>query len=47
MSKCVAVAFAGAAAAASAGPLTKGGLIGVVADWFEMASLRVRHREPH
>lgn len=48
MAKCVAVAFAAtAAAAAGAGPLTKGGLIGAVADWFEMAPLRVRRGEPH
>lgn len=38
MAKCVAVASAGAGA--GAGPLTKGGLIGALADWFEIAPLR-------
>lgn len=48
MAICVAVAFAAAAAAgAGAGPLTKGGLIGAVADWFEMAPLRGLCGEPH
>lgn len=45
MAKCVAVASA--VAGAGAGPLTKGGLIGAVADWFEIAPLREHRGEPH
>lgn len=44
MAKCVA---ATAAAAAEAGAVTKSGLIGAAADWFEMAPLSPRCREPH
>lgn len=47
MAKCVAVASAAAGAGAGAGPLTKGGLIGAVADWFEIAPLRGHRGEPH
>lgn len=44
MAKCVA---ATAAAAAGAGAVTKSGLIGAAADWFEMAPLSPRRGEPH
>lgn len=44
MAKCVA---ATAAAAAEAGAVTKSGLIGAAADWFEMAPLSPRRGEPH
>lgn len=44
MAKCVA---ATAAAAAEAGAVTKSGLIGAAADWFEMAPLSPHRGEPH
>lgn len=44
MAKCVA---ATAATAAEAGAVTKSGLIGAAADWFEMAPLSPRCGEPH
>lgn len=47
MGKCVAAAAVAAAAAAEAGAATKSGLIGAAADWFAMAPLSLRRREPH